>query len=284
MKIDAHQHFWKYDPVRDAWITDEMQTIKRDFLPDDFASECAANGIDGSIAVQADQSENETTFLLELAKQNQNIAGVVGWIDLCSPQVAERLRFFSRYSKLCGFRHVAQAEPDERFLVRDNFVNGVKRLQEYGFTYDILIYPKQLPAALELAAGLPEQRFVIDHMAKPEIRTNKSAEWAKQMRDIAQNPNVFCKISGLVTEADWSAWKNADFRPYLDVVFEAFGVGRMMFGSDWPVCLVAASYSQVKEILEDYMRDFPVRDKNKVFGENAIRFYGLKMGQHGLAA
>jgi L-fuconolactonase len=284
MKIDAHQHFWKYDPVRDAWITDEMQTIKRDFLPDDFALECAANGIDGSIAVQADQSENETTFLLELAEQNQNIAGVVGWIDLCSPQVAERLRFFSRYSKLCGFRHVAQAEPDERFLVRDNFVNGVKRLQEYGFTYDILIYPKQLPAALELAAGLPEQRFVIDHMAKPEIRTNKSTEWAKQMRDIAQNPNVLCKLSGLVTEADWSAWKNADFRPYLDVVFEAFGVGRMMFGSDWPVCLVAASYSQVKEILEDYMRDFPVRDKNKVFGENAIRFYGLKMGQHGLAA
>jgi L-fuconolactonase len=284
MKIDAHQHFWKYNPVRDAWITDAMQKIKRDFLPDDFAAECVANEIDASIAVQADQSENETAFLLALAEQNPKIAGVVGWVDLCSPRVAERLRFFSRYNKLRGFRHVAQAEPDDRFLMRESFVRGVRCLGEHGFAYDILIYPKQLPAALELVAAVPEQRFVIDHMAKPEIRTNGSAEWAKKMRAIAQNPNVLCKISGLVTEADWQAWKKADFKPYLDVVFEAFGAERLMFGSDWPVCLLAASYRQVKEIVEDYLRGFSEDEKGKVFGENAVRFYRLKMGQHGLAA
>src|SRR4030095_13663877 len=150
-------------------------------------------------------------------------------------------------------------------------------------TYDILIYPKQLPAALELVAALPEQRFVIDHLAKPEIRTNSSTAWARYMRTIAQNPNVFCKISGLVTEADWREWKCADFKPYLDVVFEAFGTERLMFGSDWPVCLLAASYRQVKEIVEEYLRDSAVREKSKIFGENAIRFYGLKTGQHGLA-
>jgi L-fuconolactonase len=284
MKIDAHQHFWKYDPVRDAWITEAMQAIRRDFLSEDFEEERVANGIDASITVQADQSEKETTFLLELAEHNPKIAGVVGWVDLCSPGIAERLRFFLRYGKLCGFRHVAQAEPDERFLMRESFVRGVQCLREYGFAYDILIYPKQLPAALELVAAVPEQRFVIDHLAKPGIRTNSSTEWAKHMRAIAQNPNVFCKISGLVTEADWRGWKKADFKPYLDVVFEAFGAERLMFGSDWPVCLLAASYRQVKEIVEDYLRDFSEDEKGKVFGENAIRFYGLKIGQHGLAA
>jgi L-fuconolactonase len=284
MKIDAHQHFWKYNPVRDAWITDAMQKIKRDFLPDDFAAECVANDIDASIAVQADQSENETAFLLDLAEQNPKIAGVVGWVDLCSPRVAERLRFFSRYNKLRGFRHVAQAEPDDRFLMRESFVRGLRCLAEYGFAYDILIYPKQLPAALELVAAVPEQRFVIDHMAKPDVRTNSSTEWAKEMRAIAQHPNVLCKISGLVTEADWQAWKKADFKPYLDVVFEAFGTERLMFGSDWPVCLLAAGYRQVKEIVEDHLRGFSEDEKGKIFGENAIRFYGLKIGQHGLAA
>jgi L-fuconolactonase len=284
MRIDAHQHFWKYDWVRDAWITEKMSAIRRDFLPEHLAGECAATGIDGTVAVQTDQSENETLFLLELAERNPNITGVVGWIDLRSPRVSERLGFFSRYSKLRGFRHVAQAEPDDRFLVCDSFVRGVKSLSEFDFTYDILIYPRQLPAALELVATLPEQRFVIDHMAKPEIKANGSTAWAKYMRRIAQNPNVFCKISGLVTEADWHTWNSADFRPYLDVVFEAFGAERLMFGSDWPVCLLAASYRQVKEIVEDYLGDFSTDQKNKIFGENAIRFYGLKTGQLGLAA
>jgi L-fuconolactonase len=284
MKIDSHQHFWRYDAARNAWITDSMAVLKRDFLPDDLAVECKANGIDASIAVQADPSENDTTFLLELAEKHQRIAGVVGWVDLLSPRVAERLEYFSRFPKLRGFRHIAQAEPDDRFLAREQFVKGVAQLCAFGFTYDILIYPRQLPAAIDLVKRLPEQRFVIDHMAKPEVKSAKTSAWAAQMREIAQYKNVFCKVSGLVTEADWKHWKADDFKPYFDVVFGAFGAGRLMFGSDWPVCLLAATYSQVKQLIDNYVSGLPRSDKDKIFGGNAARFYGLKMAQHGFAA
>ncbi len=284
MKIDAHQHFWRYNAARDAWITDEMAVLKRDFLPEQFAEERAANGIDASVAVQVDQSENETGFLLDLARRDARIAGVVGWVDLASPRVAERLEHFSHFEKLRGFRHVAQAEKDDRFLARDDFVKGVAQLRQFGFTYDILVYAKQLPAAIELVARLPEQRFVIGHLAKPQIKAKKIAPWAAQMTEIAQNKNVFCKVSGLVTEADWHKWKAEDFRPYLDVVFDAFGADRLMFGSDWPVCLLAASYRQVKQVIEDYVKGYSEADRGKIFGGNVARFYVLKAAQHGFAA
>ena len=284
MNIDSHQHFWKYDRVRDAWITDAMQVLRRDFLPEQLALEFDANGIDASIAVQADQSEAETLFLLDLAERSERIAGVVGWIDLASPQVDDRLRFFSRFTKLRGFRHIVQAEPDDRFLLRSDFARGISRLREFGFTYDILIYPKQLPAAIELVSKFPEQRFVVDHLAKPEIKTGSSASWAANIRNIAANPNVYCKVSGLVTEADWRRWKPAGFKFYLDVVFEAFGSERLMFGSDWPVCLLAASYRQVKGLIEDYVDGYAAKEKEKIFGANATRFYGLKAPSHGFAA
>jgi L-fuconolactonase len=283
MKIDSHQHFWRYDAARDAWITESMAVLRRDFLPDHLAAELNANAIDASIAVQADQSENETMFLLDLAEKNKHIAGVVGWVDLLSPRLAERLEYFSHFSKLRGFRHIAQGEPDDRFLARENFVKGVAQLRAFDFTYDILIYPKQLPAAIDLAARLPEQRFVVDHVAKPEINSGKTAPWAAQVRELAQNKNVFCKLSGLVTEADWKHWKPDDFKPCLDVVFDAFGVERLMFGSDWPVCLLAATYGQVKQLIENYVTCYSEADKDKIFGGNAARFYGLK-AQHGLAA
>jgi len=283
MKIDSHQHFWRYDAARDAWITESMAVLKRDFLPEHLAAELSANGIDASIAVQADQSENETMLLLDLAEENKRIAGVVGWVDLLSPRVGERLEYFSHFSKLCGFRHIAQGEPDDRFLAREDFVKGVAQLRSFDFTYDILVYPKQLPAAIELVARLPEQRFVADHVAKPEIKSGKTAPWAAQMREMAQNKNVFCKLSGLVTEADWKDWKADDFKPYLDVVFDAFGVERLMFGSDWPVCLLAATYRQVKQLIDNYVTGCSDADKGKMFGGNAARFYGLK-AQHGLAA
>jgi L-fuconolactonase len=284
MKIDSHQHFWRYDAVRDAWITDSMAVLKRDYLPEHLATELAANGIDTSIAVQADQSENETMFLLNLAEKNERIAGVVGWVDLSSPNVAERLEHFSHFPKLRGFRHVAQSEPDDRFLARETFVTGVAQLHSFGFTYDILIYPKQLPAALELASRLPQQSFVVDHLAKPEIKSANATPWAAQIKEIAQNKHVFCKLSGMVTEADWRHWKADDFKPYLDIVFDAFGANRLMFGSDWPVCLLAATYSQVKELVADYLKGFPESDRKKIFGANAARFYGLKSAEHGLAA
>jgi L-fuconolactonase len=284
MKIDSHQHFWRYDAVRDAWITNSMAVLRRDFLPDDLAAELAATGIDASIAVQADTSESETMFLLDLAKKNSRIAGVVGWVDLLSPRVGESLEYFSHSPQLRGFRHIAQSELDDRFLARETFVKGVAHLRTFGFTYDILIYAKQLPAAIELAARLPEQRFVVDHIAKPEIKSNKTLPWAAQMKEIAQNKNVFCKISGMVTEADWKQWRPSDFKPYLDVVFDAFGADRLMFGSDWPVCLLAATYRQVKQLIEEYVVGLSQTDKEKIFGGNAARFYGLKTAQHGLAA
>ena len=283
MRVDAHQHFWKYDAVRDSWNTDEMSVLRRDFLPEELARECQTNGIDASVAVQADQSENETHFLLDVAERNSRIAGVVGWVDLRSPRVAERLEFYSRFEKLRGFRHIAQAEPDNRFLVGSDFLRGISQLRQFGFTYDILIYPRQLPAALELVAKFPEQRFVIDHLAKPDIKTRDIATWAKLMREVGEHPNTFCKLSGMVTEADWRGWKPDDFKPYLDVLFEAFGPARLMFGSDWPVCLLAASYAQVKQIVDDYLQNVSARDREKIFGGNAAQFYGLRAISHGLA-
>lgn len=253
-------------------------------MPDNLDDERKANNIDATIAVQADQSEEETLFLLQLAQRNSSIAGVVGWVDLCSPHAAKRLKHFSQFEKLRGFRHIAQDEPDDHFLVRPDFVRGIALLRQFGFTYDILIYPEQLPAALELVAQFPEQKFVIDHIAKPEIKTRSRAGWAVLMQNIAAKPNVYCKLSGLVTEADWKNWKKEDFRPYLDVVFGAFGPKRLMFGSDWPVCLLAASYQQVVEIVEDYVQDFAAEIKDRIFGGNAVEFYQLKAAKRGLAA
>jgi L-fuconolactonase len=284
MKIDAHQHFWNYDSDRDSWITEAMSLLRRDFSPDDLMPELAANGIDASVAVQAAQSEEETRYLLELAAKSKQIAGVVGWADLCSTEVEERLRFFSKFEKLRGFRHIVQAEPDERFLLRPDFLCGMRLLRQFDFTYDILIYPRQLPAAVEFTAMFPEQRFVIDHMAKPEIRARKTADWTGQMRSMAANLNVYCKVSGLVTEGDWRNWQAVDFKYYLDVVFDAFGPHRLMFGSDWPVCLLAGSYRQVVELVEEYVRSNVPAHLEDIFGGNAVRFYNLKTIPNGSAA
>ena len=284
MIVDAHQHFWHFDSARHAWITDEMSAIRRDFLPQHYEFECAANGVDASVVVQVDQTESETSFLLDLADRFPRIVGVVGWVDLRSPIVAERLQHFVQFKKLRGFRHIAQAEPGDSFLVQPAFLDGIAQLRDFKFTYDILIYPKQLPAAIELASRFPQQPFVLDHLAKPFIKAGTLEPWASHIETLAQNPNVFCKLSGLVTEADWRNWKPDDFRAYLDVVFAAFGADRLMFGSDWPVCLVAASYAQVKELIEGYVDAHAPQYKQKLFGENAIRVYGLEAASHGLAA
>ena len=253
-----------------------MAAIRRDFLPGDLAPELDTNRVDATIAVQADQSEEETEFLLGLAEGNRRIAGVVGWLDLRSPAIESRLEYFSRFKKLRGVRHVAQAEPDDRFLVQADFVRGVRQLARFELTYDILIYPRQLPAAIELVAKLPEQKFVVDHLAKLEIRAKKIEPWAALIRELAVNPNVYCKLSGMVTEADWKKWKREDFEPYLDVVFDAFGADRLMFGSDWPVCLVAATFSQVKNIVESYVNRHESNAKANILGGNAVRVYGLR--------
>jgi L-fuconolactonase len=276
MRVDAHQHFWRYQPEKHNWITDDMSGLKRDFLPQDLAPHLASNALDGSVAVQAEQSEEETFFLLDLAEHCPEVLGVVGWVDLRADTLPERLACFSQFQKLAGFRHVVQSEPNDRFLLDLRFLTGIARLQEFGFTYDVLIFPRQLPAAIEFTEKFPAQKFVVDHIAKPNIRRSEIDPWSIQMRRLASNPNVLCKVSGMVTEADWSAWRPADLKPYLDVAFDAFGPDRLMFGSDWPVCLLAGSYDQAYELVASYARAFPESDQSKIFGDNAAKFYGLE--------
>jgi L-fuconolactonase len=285
MRIDAHQHFWRYAPETHAWITDDMAKLRRDFLPADLELARAENDVHGTVAVQADQSERETEFLLSLAECSRSILGVVGWIDLRAQNVCERLEHYSKFPTLVGFRHIVQTEPDDNFLLRSDFLRGIAHLQRYGFTYDILIYPRHLPAALAFVEKFPAQRFVIDHLAKPDIRGGTGFDaWRDGIRALAQHPNVSCKASGMVTEADWARWQPADLTPYLDVVCDAFGADRVMFGSDWPVCLVAASYSQTVGALDDYAQKLSPADRHKLFFANAAHFYGLETHTHGSAA
>jgi len=274
MKIDTHQHFWKFDPVRYSWINDTMQVLRKDFLPDDLNPDLKRNAIDGCIAVQADQSEKETQFLLDLATEYNFIKGVVGWLDLRDKNVGDKLDFYSQNNLLKGLRHIVQSELDD-FMIQENFQRGIGILGKYNLTYDILIYPNQMNATFQLISKYPDQLFVIDHLAKPSIKKQLISTWENEIKKLALWPNVSCKLSGLVTEADWNNWKMSDFRPYLDVVVEAFGINRVMFGSDWPVCLLAASYSQVFNVVADYFENFTVEEKEKVFGTNAIKFYNI---------
>jgi len=274
MTIDTHVHFWKYDKKRDAWITDEMKILKQDYLPAHLLPTLKRNDVDGCVAVQAGQSEYETHFLVELAKTHSEIKGIVGWTDLQSKNVEERLQFFSQYNSIKGWRHVVQSEPDD-FLLDENFQNGIRALALYKYTYDILIYHYQLKPALEFVSKFPEQKFIIDHCAKPDIGKKDISEWKILMKEMAQHSNVYCKLSGLFTETKWKQWSAGDFYPYLDVVFEAFGTDRLLFGSDWPVMLLSGIYVQWKSLLEKYMENFVEEDRLKVFGENAIEFYNL---------
>jgi L-fuconolactonase len=275
MQVDTHVHFWKYNKLREAWITDDMKILQQDYLPHMLSPVLKRNEIEGCIAVQASQEELETHFLIELAKKYAFIKGVVGWIDLQNDNIEERLHYFSQYPIIKGWRHVVQGEPDD-FLLRPAFQRGIRALQPFGFTYDVLIYHHQLKPALEFVSKFPEQKMVIDHCAKPDIANKKIDDWKLLMQQIAKHPNVYCKLSGLFTEAKWKQWSPAEFYPYLDVVFEAFGTDRLLFGSDWPVILVSGIYVQWKSLLEKYMENFSEEERNKVFGDNAVQFYNLK--------
>ncbi|NVK53559.1 MAG: amidohydrolase family protein [Flavobacteriaceae bacterium] len=274
MNIDAHQHFWKYNPVRDAWIDDSMQVIRRDFLPQDLKPILTANNINGCVAVQADQSETETEFLLECAKQNPFIKGVVGWLDLRAECIEERLEHYSKNKLFKGVRHIVQAEAND-FMLREDFQNGISKLNQFNLTYDILVFPQQLDAAITLVNKFPNQKFVVDHIAKPYIKEAKVKGWKANIQELAKAPNVYCKVSGMVTEADLKHWKPSDFKPYLDIVFEAFGANRIIYGSDWPVCLLAAEYEQQLNIVQNYIQDFSEANKAKIMGGNAVEFYVL---------
>ena len=273
--VDSHQHFWNYNPVRDSWITEDMQVIRRDFLPENLLPELRANGIDACVAVQADQSEEQNNFLLEHADTHDFIQGVVGWIDFESLHVEERLAHYSRYKKMKGFRHVLQGEPQRDFMLRKDFKRGIGLLRQFNFTYDLLVFTDQLRYTTEFVAAFPDQPFVLDHIAKPNIKEHKIGQWEKDIKALAKHENVLCKISGLVTEADWQNWKYADIAPYLDVVVEAFGVKRIMYGSDWPVCLVAGSYEKVFGLVKKYFSSFTPDEQALFFHANATKFYRL---------
>jgi len=275
MKIDAHQHFWQFDPVRDAWIDDTMSVIQRDFLPVDLRPLLIENKMDGCIAVQADQSETETDFLLDLAVKNDFIKGVVGWVDLRKENVKERLAHYANRLLFKGVRHIAQGEADD-FLLRADVQAGIGLLAKYDLTYDILVFARQLPAAIELVKSFPQQKFVLDHLAKPKITHGVDKEWQTNIKALAANQNVFCKLSGMVTETYDFKWGKSDFTPFLDVIIAAFGMDRVMYGSDWPVCLLAADYQAQLNILQEYIADFSESEKAKILGGNAISFYDLK--------
>ncbi len=275
MVIDSHQHFWKYEPAKHSWIDDTMSAIRRDFLPSDLQKVYVEHGIDGCVAVQADQTLEETDFLLNLADENDFIKGVVGWVDLRAENIDDVLAEYHSKKKLKGWRHVIQGEPDHNFLLRSNFLNGISFLEKYDYTYDILIFPHQLGATLEFVKRFPHQKFVIDHIAKPYIKDGFYEGWAVLMKEIAKQENVLCKVSGMITEADYENWTPEQIHPYMYLVLEAFGTKRLMYGSDWPVCLVAENYGQVKTIVTDYIKTLSAAEQNALMAENAIEFYNL---------
>jgi L-fucono-1,5-lactonase len=275
MRIDAHQHFWRYDASEYGWIDSSMAVLQRDFLPADALREMARAGFDACVAVQARQALEETRALLALADAHAFIAGVVGWVDLQAPDVRAQLDGFSAHPKFVGVRHIVQSEPDDRFLLRAEFGRGLAVLKEYGLAYDILVYSRHLPVAAELAGRFADQRFVLDHLGKPDVRGGEIRTWERDLRNLAACPNVWGKLSGLVTEADWESWTPAQLRPYLDVAFECFGPDRLMVGSDWPVCTVAADYARTMAVVVDYLADRPASEREAVLGGNAQQFWGL---------
>jgi L-fuconolactonase len=277
MHIDAHQHFWIYNTSEYDWIDDSMAALRRDFLPEDLQPELESNDVQGSVAVQTRQTVEETRWLLELSKRSPWILGVVGWVDLRSPDVRSQLKVLAQNPKLVGIRHIVQSEPDSRFLLHSDFLRGVSLLEEFDLAYDILIYTKHLPVAAEFVERFPRQRFVLDHLAKPPIKSSHVDFWAQGIKRLAASPNVFCKLSGLVTEADWRHWKPEQITPFLDVALESFGPDRLMIGSDWPVCLVAASYARAVEVVKNYLFGQTRERQNAVLGGNAQRFWRLRV-------
>lgn len=275
MIIDSHQHFWKYEEEKHSWIDDEMATIRRDFFPTDLKKVFKENNIDGCVAVQADQTLEENKFLLELAEEHSFIKGIVGWVDLRSSKVESDLEKYQDFSKMKGFRHVVQGESDHNFLLRPNFLRGISYLERYNYVYDILVFPHQLGAVLEFVKRFPNQKFVIDHIAKPYIKDGFYDGWAVLMKEIAKHQNVYCKVSGMITEADYKTWTPEQVEPYMQLALDSFGVDRIMYGSDWPVCLVAGSYEKVVSLTKNFISTLSVTEQNAIMGGNATAFYNL---------
>ena len=277
MKIDSHQHYWHFNTADYGWMGENMSVIKRDFLPSDLLPELKSIDFDGSVAVQARQSLEETNWLLQLADEHPHIKGVVGWLDLQSEQAEEQIAAFAKHPKAVGVRHVIHDEEDLDFMLRPAFICGVQMLEKYDMAYDILIFPKHLTNTIEFVKQFSnKQTFVIDHIAKPLIKDGIVSPWKEDIAALATFPNVYCKLSGMVTEADWNTWTPENIRPYLDVIMEAFGPERILIGSDWPVCLVAGKYSEVMQVVTDYISTFTEKEQALMLGGNAVKAYKIK--------
>lgn len=275
MRIDSHQHFWIYEAPEYPWIDESKYALKRDYLPSDLEPLMAFNSIDGTVAVQARQNLRETDFLLDLADSCGFIRGVVGWVDLRAEDIEAQLERFAPHPRLVGVRHIVHDEADDRFMLGGSFLDGLALLQQYKLTYDLLLYPRHLRVAIDVVKRFPDQPFTLDHIAKPFIKDGIIEPWASEIRELASYENVWCKVSGLVTEAAWQAWTRDDYAPYLDVVFDCFGIDRLMFGSDWPVCTLSGSYNEVVGIVESYIAALSEDEQAKVMGGNACEFYQL---------
>jgi L-fuconolactonase len=277
MKIDSHQHYWHFNTADYGWMGENMSVIKRDFLPTDLLPELKSIDFDGSVAVQARQSLEETNWLLQLADEHPHIKGVVGWLDLQSEQAEEQIAAFAKHHKAVGVRHVIHDEEDLDFMLRPAFIRGVQLLEKYDLVYDILIFPTHLANTIEFVKQFSDKQiFVVDHIAKPLIKDGIVSPWKEDIVALAKFPNVYCKLSGMVTEADWNTWKPENIRPYLDVIMDAFGPERILIGSDWPVCLVAGKYSEVMQVVIDYISTFTEKEQALMLGENAAKAYGIK--------
>lgn len=275
MRIDAHHHFWRYDPVQYDWISESMRAIRRDFLPADLHQTITAAGIDGVISVQARQCLEETQCLLDFATAHSFIRGVVGWLPLTAETLSHHLERFAQHPKLCALRHVVQGEPDG-FMLRDDFNRGISELRRHDLAYDILVIERQLPEAIPFVDRHPDQRFILDHIAKPRIKDNLVEPWATNLRELARRENVYCKLSGMVTEADFTNWTEAQLRLYMDIALDAFGPSRLMFGSDWPVCLVACDYSRWVSLVDRFVSTLSPTEQRAIWSDNALAAYGIQ--------
>jgi L-fuconolactonase len=275
MRVDSHQHFWQYNPNQHVWMTDDMAELRRDFLPHDLSPLLKSVEFDGTIAVQARQTLEETDWLLALADRYDFIRGVVGWVDLRADDVGDQLQRYVGHPKFKGVRHIVHDEPDIEFLLLPEFRRGIRALSQFGLTYDLLLRPVHLAVALKLVREFPQQPFVVDHIAKPLIKSGTISPWREDLKALARCKNVYCKLSGMVTEADWRRWKPDDFTPYLDIVLDAYGADRVMIGSDWPVCTLSGDYRPVMDIVVDYVRQFSPGERDEILGTNCIRFYRL---------
>jgi L-fuconolactonase len=274
-RIDAHHHLWRYTPEEYGWIDEDMAALRKDFLPPDLVREMAAAGIDGAIAVQTRQTMDETRWLLNMADECDAIRGVVGWAPIAGEDFPGVMEEFEHRPKLKGLRHIIQGEKDENYILREDFNSGIRTLRGSGLVYDILVYERQLPQTIDFVDEHPEQVFVLDHMAKPLIRQGLLEPWASRMKELGKRENVSCKLSGMVTEADWNNWTPEALRPYLDVAVEAFGPNRLMAASDWPVCLVASEYGRWFDVLRQYFAGFSQTEQDRIFGGTATAIYGL---------